>query len=125
MKLGDASEIIVTMTRLLLGCKDDTVEGARSLTMGLHVLRALLDTQAEYVPSTSETTLLTGLATRCIASTESAVRRDAVQLFVSLHSKTNGETKFWDALRGVEDDSKSLITYYIVKGQREREGTAA
>ena len=43
---------------------------------------------------------------------------DAVQLCVSLHARI-GENKFWTSLGGVPDDPKSLITYYIVKRQRE------
>jgi CLIP-associating protein 1/2 len=58
------------------------------------------------------------LAARCLESVESGVRMDAVNLCVSLHARV-GEDKFWSALGGVKDDPKSLITYYIVKRQRE------
>jgi CLIP-associating protein 1/2 len=43
---------------------------------------------------------------------------DAVQLCVAMHARV-GEKKFWSVMKGVEDDPKSLITYYIVKRQRE------
>ena len=51
-------------------------------------------------------------------SSDSGVRMDAVQLCVALHGRV-GETSFWAAMDGVKDDPKSLITYYIVKRQRE------
>jgi CLIP-associating protein 1/2 len=95
-----------------------TLEGCRTLSMGLHVLKELLDAKKEFVPSEEEVKEMCKLAARCLESPESGVRMDAVQLCVSLHSRV-GETRFWDALGGVKDDPKSLITYYIVKRQRE------
>jgi CLIP-associating protein 1/2 len=84
----------------------------------------MLDRRVGFVPSEGEVGLLAGLAGRCIESPESGVRRDAVQLCVALHTRV-GEAKFWEALKGVKDDPKSLITYYIVKRQREAGATVA
>ena len=95
-----------------------TLEGCRTLSMGLHVLKELLDAKKEFVPTDKEVEEMCKLAARCLESPESGVRMDAVQLCVSVHSRV-GETKFWDALGGVKDDPKSLITYYIVRRQRE------
>lgn len=121
--IGDGSEIVVVLARRLQGCADTTTEGCRSLSMGLHVLKEMLDRQADLTPTDGELAQLAGLAGRCIDSTDSGVRMDAVQLCVALHARV-GEQIFWDTLKGVKDDPKSLITYYIVKRQREQ-GLAA
>ncbi|KAJ2902740.1 uncharacterized protein MKZ38_000166 [Zalerion maritima] len=122
--LGDASEIVMTMTRKMKDKDMDTTEGRRSLSMGLHVLKEMIDAKAEYQPSESELAGLSALAGRCLESSESGVRMDAVQLCVALHSRL-GEPSFWDTLKGVRDDPKSLITYYVVKRQREIDAAAA
>jgi CLIP-associating protein 1/2 len=95
-----------------------TLEGCRVLSMGLHMLKELLDAKSEFTPSEEEVGGMCRLAARCLESSESGVRMDAVQLCVSLHSRL-GESGFWKALGGVREDPKSLITYYIVKKQRE------
>ncbi|KAI1410826.1 ARM repeat-containing protein [Hypoxylon sp. FL1857] len=115
--IGDADEITVTMTKNLSKMDMDT-SGHRSLSMGLHVLKELVDTRKNFAPSESEIAGLLGLASRCLESKESGVRMDSVQLCVALHARL-GETKFWESMRSVKDDPKSLITYYIVKRQRE------
>ncbi|KAI2465091.1 ARM repeat-containing protein [Annulohypoxylon bovei var. microspora] len=120
--LGDADEITVTMTKNLTKMDMDT-SGHRSLSMGLHVLKELVDTRTSFSPSESEITGLLALASRCLESKESGVRMDAVQLCVALHARL-GEGKFWDSMKNIKDDPKSLITYYIVKRQREN-GVAA
>ncbi|KAM4060410.1 protein STU1 [Hirsutella rhossiliensis] len=117
--LGDGSEIIVVLTGRLQGCADTSPEGCRTLSMGLHVLEELLDKRAGLVPSDSELAQLTALAGRVLGSADSGVRMDAVKLCVSLHQRV-GDAAFWEALRGVDEDPKSLITYYIVKKQREQ-----
>ncbi|KAI1136973.1 ARM repeat-containing protein [Hypoxylon sp. FL0543] len=121
--LGDADEITVTMTKNLSKMDMDT-SGHRSLSMGLHVLKELVDSRASFAPSESEITGLLGLASRCLESKESGVRMDAVQLCVALHARL-GETKFWESMKSVKEDPKSLITYYIVKRQRENSVGAA
>ncbi|KAI8960692.1 ARM repeat-containing protein [Daldinia sp. FL1419] len=121
--IGDESEITVTMTRNLSNMDMDT-SGHRSLSMGLHVLKELVDSRPSFMPNENEVTGLLGLATRCLESKESGVRMDAVQLCVALHARL-GETRFWDSMKNVKDDPKSLITYYIVKRQRENGGVAA
>ncbi|CZT00752.1 related to STU1-mitotic spindle protein [Rhynchosporium graminicola] len=98
--------------------KEMTLEGCRTLSMGLHVLKELLEVKKSFEPSDEEVGEVCRLAARCLASAESGVRMDAVQLCVSLHSRV-GESRFWSSLGGVKDDPKSLITYYIVKRQRE------
>ena len=125
--LGDASEIVLVLCRMLSVMDVDDAGGAgasRSLSMGLHVLREMLDARgAAFVPSDAELAALAGLAGRCLESLESAVRMDAVLLCVALHARV-GDARFWEALKGVKEDPKSLITYYIVKRQRET-GVAA
>jgi CLIP-associating protein 1/2 len=95
-----------------------TLEGMRSLSMGLHVLRELLDSKKEFVLDDGGVEQLCNLATRALKSPESNVRLDAVQLCVAIHAKA-GENKFWDSLGDVKGDPKNLITYYIVRRQRE------
>jgi CLIP-associating protein 1/2 len=95
-----------------------TLEGCRTLSMGLHILKELLDIKKDFTPNDVEVNEMCKLAARCLESVESGVRMDAVNLCVSLHARV-GEDKFWSALGGVKDDPKSLITYYIVKRQRE------
>ena len=111
--------MVVVLARRLQACADTSVEGCRTLGMGLHVLREMLDKRAEFVPTAGELARLAGLAGRCLDSADSGVRMDAVKFCVSLHERV-GEGPFWAALRGVKEDPKSLITYYIVKRQREQ-----
>ncbi|KAJ3560439.1 hypothetical protein NPX13_g9301 [Xylaria arbuscula] len=117
VQIGDAAEITVTMTRSLGQMDLDTV-GYRGLSMGLHVLKELIDIRSSYVPTDREVADLTALAIRCLDCKESGVRMDAVQLCVALHARL-GDAKFWDSMKTIRDDPKSLITYYIVKRQRE------
>ncbi|KAI0850495.1 ARM repeat-containing protein [Daldinia vernicosa] len=121
--IGDEGEITVTMTRNLSNMDMDT-SGHRSLSMGLHVLKELLDARSSFTPGENEVAGLLNLATRCLESKESGVRMDAVQLCVALHARL-GETRFWESMKNVKDDPKSLITYYIVKRQRENGGVPA
>jgi len=115
--LASASQTIGTITTRL---KDEcmSVEGCRSLSMGLHVLKEVLEVKKDFMPSEGEIENMRELATRCLESSESGVRSDAVQLCVSMHTRI-GEAKFWETFRSVKDDPKSLITYYVVKKQRE------
>jgi CLIP-associating protein 1/2 len=115
--LADPMRTTETITSQLQN-EQMTLEGCRTLSMGLHVLKELLDVKREFVPTFEEVNEMCALAARCLDSSESGVRMDAVQLCVSLHARV-GENQFWSALGGVRDDPKSLITYYIVKRQRE------
>lgn len=115
--LADPKKTIDSIASQLQG-EQMTLEGCRTLSMGLHVLRELLDVKKDFIPSETEVSELCRLATRCLESSESGVRMDAVQLCVSLHARV-GENRFWSSLGGIRDDPKSLITYYIVKRQRE------
>ncbi|CAI4216898.1 unnamed protein product [Parascedosporium putredinis] len=117
--LGDASELVMTLTARLDGSSDAGPEGCRTLSMGMHALRQLLERRAGYVPSDTELQRLARLESRCLDSVDSGVRLDAVQLCVATHARV-GEGRFWEALKGVKDDPKNLITYYIVKKQREQ-----
>ena len=117
--IGDGSEMIVVLTKRLQDKTEATVEGHRTLGMGLHVLKTMLDKRSEFQPTETELTQLAGLAGRCLESSDSGVRMDAVQLCVALHSRV-GDAVFWEAMRSMKDDPKSLITYYIVKRQREQ-----
>ncbi|TVY19796.1 Protein stu-1 [Lachnellula arida] len=95
-----------------------TLEGCRTLSMGLHVLKEIIEAKKDFAPNDGEVNEMCKLAARCLESSESGVRLDAVQLCVSVNARI-GENRFWAALGGVKDDPKSLITYYIVKRQRE------
>lgn len=117
--LGDASEIVLVLTAQMANVTDASTQGCRTLSMGLHVLKEMLDIKADtYMPSSSELAKLNVLASRCLESADSGVRMDAVKFCVALHARV-GEAKFWEGIQGVKDDPKSLITYYIVKRQRE------
>lgn len=115
--LADPNQTIDTITTELRN-KPMTVEGCRTLSLGLHILKETLDARPKFVPSDEEVTSMCRLAEKCLESSESGVRMDAVQLCVSVHARI-GEGSFWNSLGGVKDDPKSLITYYIVKRQRE------
>lgn len=134
--LGDASEIVLVLSRMLGAMDVDggAAAGAatasaspgtgtgRSLSMGLHVLKEMLDARGAALNlSDTELDALAKLASRCLESLESAVRMDAVLLCVALHARV-GDARFWEAVKGVKEDPKSLITYYIVKRQRETGG---
>ncbi|KAI6595583.1 hypothetical protein MCOR12_006490 [Pyricularia oryzae] len=121
--IGDPSEMVVVLTQALQGVEMDA-RGCRSLNMGLHVLREVVDARPDFHPTESELAALSGLAARCLESHESGVRMDAVQLCVALHARV-GDTRFWDNIKGVKEDPKSLITYYIVKRQREHDAAAS
>ncbi|KAM7183780.1 protein STU1 [Rhypophila sp. PSN 637] len=121
--LGDASEMTLVLSRMLGAMDVDNPVGFRSLSMGLHVLKQLIEARTQFVPSESELATLAQLSSRCLESQESAVRMDAVQLCVALHGRV-GDARFWESMKGVRDDPKSLITYYIVKRQRERDAAA-
>ncbi|KAK4103575.1 ARM repeat-containing protein [Parathielavia hyrcaniae] len=131
--LGDASEIVMVLCRMLGGAMDVENDApaagsggaGRSLSMGLHVLREMMDARgAGFSPSDAELEALAGLAGRCLESLESAVRMDAVLLCVALQARV-GDARFWGAVKGVKEDPKSLITYYIVRRQREAGAAAA
>jgi CLIP-associating protein 1/2 len=115
--LADPEETTKTITELLQA-EEMTQEGCRTLSMGLHVLKELLDATMSFVPVDAELANMGRLTIRCLDSSESGVRMDAVQLCVAMHARV-GEKKFWGVIHGVKDDPKSLITYYIVKRQRE------
>ncbi|KAF4451177.1 STU1 [Fusarium albosuccineum] len=122
--IGDGSEIVVVLTKRLQGYDGAAAEGNRILSTGLHVLRTMLDKRPNFVPTDTELGQLAALTSRCLSSADSGVRMDAVQLCVALHARV-GEETFWNALKDVQDDPKSLITYYIVKRQREQAPPAA
>ncbi|KKF95705.1 Protein stu-1 [Ceratocystis platani] len=121
--LGSAPALVNSLVALLnTSCSQDASvasAGMRCLSTGLHVLTAVLARHPSYIPGADgELPQLAGLAGQCLESKESAVRMGAVQLCVAVHARV-GEEKFWEALKDVQDDPKSLITYYIVKRQRD------
>ncbi|KOS18032.1 Protein STU1 [Escovopsis weberi] len=118
--LGSAPETLVVLTRRLQLCTDTTTEGCRTLSMGLHILKVVLDKHPGFVPSPAELAQLGDLASRCLDSTDSGVRMDAVQFCVAFHARV-GDHLFWDVMKNIKENPKSLITYYIVKAQREFE----
>jgi CLIP-associating protein 1/2 len=115
--LADPRETVYTITNQLKSAAM-TPEGCRTLSMGLHVLKQTLNARKDFVPSDNEVEQMCRLAARCLDSSESGVRMDAVQLCVAVHGRV-GEARFWSGLEDVGDGPKSLITYYIVKKQRE------
>ncbi|CRK38422.1 hypothetical protein BN1723_015326 [Verticillium longisporum] len=121
--IGDAPEMVMTMTKLLGDSADSTTGGCRCLSMGLHILKEVLEKREGYVPSEGELGQLAGLAGRCLESAESGVRMGAVQLCVALHARI-GDGPFWEAVKTTKDDPKNLITYYIAKRQREQNGVS-
>lgn len=119
VKLGDAPTIAMSMTRRCEPLLEKTdARSGRSLQMGLHIMKQLVESHVEYDPSESELQGMCTLSARCLDSKESGVRMDAVHLCVQLHARV-GEQRFWDSTKGLKDDPKNLITYYIVKHQRE------
>lgn len=118
VSLGDAQEIATVLTRRMTETPADGAASWRSMSMGLHVLKEMVDAKAGYVPTDPELGSMAALCGRCLESSESGVRMDAVQLCVALQGRV-GDARFWDVMRDVKDDPKSLITYYIVKRQRE------
>ncbi|GAB0136313.1 suppressor of tub2 mutation [Epichloe bromicola] len=122
--IGDGSEMVVVLSKRLQARSDGTIEGCRTLSMGLHVLKEMLDKRTEFVPSEKELAQLTGLSSRCLESADSGVRMDAVKFCVSLHERV-GDGGFWEAMSNMKEDPKSLITYYIAKRQREQGGVTA
>lgn len=120
VRLGDAQEIATVLTRRMAETDANDASGGRSLSMGLHVLKEMIDGKDEFMPTDGELGNMAALCTRCLDSSESGVRMDAVQLCVALHARV-GDARFWGTMKDVQDDPKSLITYYIVKRQREKE----
>jgi CLIP-associating protein 1/2 len=123
VSVADPSSTISTITKQLSSTQLSSVEGSRTLSMGLHVLKALLDVKRDFTPTAEQTDKMCELAARCLESSESGVRMDAVSLCVSVHERI-GEESFWRGIsaesgKSVSGDSKSLILYYIVKRQRE------
>lgn len=117
--LGDASELVMTLTKFLSKADDARPEGCRALSMGMHALKQLLEAKTAYVPSETELGNLASLQGRCLVSSDSGVRRDAVQLCVAMHARV-GEGEFWRVMGALGEDPKNLITYYIVKRRREQ-----
>ena len=121
--LAEPSSTITSLTTQLSTTQLSSVEGSRTLSMGLHVLKTLLDVKREFTPTDAQVDKMCELAARCLESSESGVRMDAVSLCVGLHERI-GEEAFWRRIssekgKTVSGDSKSLILYYIVKRQRE------
>ncbi|KAK4235938.1 clasp N terminal-domain-containing protein [Achaetomium macrosporum] len=120
--LGDASEIVMVLSRMLAGMDVNSPGASRSLSMGLHILTEMMDSRgAAFSPSAAELDALTMLAAQCLESLDSGVRMDAVLLCVALHARV-GDARFWAAVKTVKDDPKSLITYYIARRKQERGG---
>ncbi|KAK6087387.1 hypothetical protein SCUP234_01545 [Seiridium cupressi] len=119
VKLGDPLTIAVSITRRCEPLLEKTdARSGRSLQMGLHIMKQLIENRPSYEPSESELRGMSSLSAKCLDSRESGVRMDAVHLCVQLHARV-GEQRFWDSMQGLKDDPKSLITYYVVKHQRE------
>lgn len=120
--ISDASPTTNAISAQLL-MQDMSTEGCRILSMGLHILKELLNVKTSFMPCDGQLADISGLAGKCLNSSDSGVRMDAVQLFVAIHSKV-GNDKFWKVVDGMRDDPKSLITYYIVKQQKDISASA-
>lgn len=119
--LADPKDTITTILNSVSN-EEMSLEGCRKLSMGLHILKQTLDIKSEVELEDAEIDSILSLAAKCLESKESGVRLDAVVLCVSTHTRI-GEARFWSGIGGrVSGDPKSLITYYIVKRQRELEG---
>ncbi|KAG4035446.1 hypothetical protein MFRU_001g02150 [Monilinia fructicola] len=118
--LSNPKDTISTILTSLTN-EEMTLEGCRKLSMGLHILKQTLDIKTDVEMEDAEIDSILALAAKCLESKESGVRLDAVVLCVSTHARI-GEARFWSGIGGrVSGDPKSLITYYIVKRQRELE----
>ncbi|OBT60509.1 hypothetical protein VE03_10117 [Pseudogymnoascus sp. 23342-1-I1] len=117
--LGDAERVAGTVVARLEG-EEMGVEGCRTLSMGLRILTGLLE-RGGWVPGGELAGGVGRLAGRCLESGNSGVRMDGVGVCVALHRGV-GERAFWEVMGGVGGDPKSLITYYIIKRQREAGG---
>ncbi|RKF57525.1 Protein stu-1 [Golovinomyces cichoracearum] len=113
-------EPLSTISSILrqLQTQEESQEGYRSVSMGLHILKELLNLKTKFLPSEAQLNDLSELTIKCLSNSDSGVRMDAVHLCVAIHSKVGGEN-FWKVLEGMSNDPKSLITYYIVKQQKE------
>ncbi|KAH6659791.1 HEAT repeat-containing protein [Truncatella angustata] len=124
VKVGDPPTMAVSMTRRCGPLLEKTdARSGRSLQMGIHIMKQLVENHPTYNPSESELQGMCSLSANCLDSKESGVRMDAVHLCVQLHARV-GEQRFWESMKGLKDDPKNLITYYVVKHQRET-GVAA
>ncbi|TGO15687.1 hypothetical protein BTUL_0037g00390 [Botrytis tulipae] len=118
--LANPKETVPTILDSLSN-EEMTLEGCRKFSMGLHILKQTLDIKSDVELEDAEIDSILELAAKCLESKESGVRLDAVVLCVSTHARI-GEARFWSGIGGrVSGDPKSLITYYIVKRQRELE----
>ncbi|RDA84138.1 hypothetical protein CP532_0108 [Ophiocordyceps camponoti-leonardi (nom. inval.)] len=128
--LGNGAELMTRLGRRLQSCDDASTASCRTLSMGLHVVRSLVEKSPSLkadddAPEEQEQEdqgleeMMVSLARRALSSPDSGVRMEAVKLCVELH-RALGDAPFWAAVEGIADDPKSLITYYIVKRQREQ-----
>ncbi|CCU74302.1 CLIP-associated protein [Blumeria hordei DH14] len=102
--------------------RDTSPQGCRGLSMGLHILKELLSINLDFHFSEVQLANICALVMECLDSNESGVRMDAVQLSVAIHT-TVGDKRFWEVLDDVREDPKSLIAYYIMKQQLQKEYT--
>lgn len=122
LALASPKETLNAITaRLLRESESIDLESSRTLSLGLCILKELLEFKDQFMPSEGQVMDMGRLAERCIESSESGVRMDAVLLCVGVHGRV-GEGRFWRSVEGVGDGGKSLVTYYIVRREREVAG---
>ena len=115
--LADARQTIDSLTPSLMEV-DMNGEGYQKLMLGSYVLEQLLKNCPTYMPDDNEIAELGRLAVKCLNCKDSGVRMRASSFCVPFHARV-GDQRFWHSIDGVEDGSKSLLTYYIEKGARE------
>lgn len=103
----------------LLDAEDVTSDaGCKTLSMGLHTLKELINAKPDFVPT--DIGEMSGLASRCIGGAHSGVRMDAMGFIVALYARL-GEERFWREFGPLSGDYKSLITYYVARKEKDQE----
>lgn len=119
IQIGDSDKIAnIIISRLQ--SQEQSHEGNRTLTMGLQTLSKMMDT-TDFNPSAKQVEQMGILGTKCIRSSDSGVRKSAMEFCcLSLHSRI-GDEQFWGLMGGADEDLKKLMTYYLkVKTARQQ-----
>ena len=111
IQIGESDKIAHTIISRLQS-QEQSHEGNRTLTMGLQTLSKMMDT-TDFNPSAKQIEQMGVLGTKCIRSSDSGVRKSAMEFCcLSLHSRI-GDEQFWGLMDGADEDLKKLMTYYL------------